>query len=206
MENAEMVVENAIAALIDEFIEDPFYFDNEKLLHYKFHDLLCNKTQFNVRWEYPTNEFYARKDGNLIVEKTKYNAKFDIALVDEHDESVPFAFEFKLDIDNGAKGISKDSFKQHTLNDYEKLTNPKNQVMNGYMLYFVWSEIESRASEALLRRKIEQHRKNLDILWSHFKACNSVEHLKMALVECNVIEGKKYPLIRMLPDDWIGVN
>lgn len=207
MEDTEYVVENAIVALINEFIENPLNFNNEKLLHYKFHDFLCPKTSFKIRWEYPTREFYTKKDEILKVDRTsKYNGKFDIALIDELEESIPFAFEFKLDVDNGVKSIDKDLFSKHTRNDYEKLTNPKNQVMNGYMIYFIWSIIESRATIPLLKRKIEQHKKNLDILWTYFEACKINGNLKMALVECNNIEGKKNSRIRTHPNGWINVE
>jgi len=207
LEDTEYVVENAILALVNEFIENPLFFNNEKLLHYKFHDFLCKKTQFNIRWEYPTNEFYVRKDGNLIVDRTSnYNARYDIALIDELEESIPFAFEFKLDIDNGLKSIAKDSFNKHTKNDYEKLTNPINQVMNGYMIYFIWSEIGGRATKPLLKRKVEHHKKNLDILWAYFEACKINGNLKMALVECNNIEGKKNSRIRTHPNGCINVE
>ena len=207
MEDTEYVVENAIVDLINEFIKNPLYFNNEKILHYKFHDFLCNKTQFNIRWEYPTKEFYVRKDGNLIVDRTSnYNGLYDIALIDELEESISFAFEFKLDVDNGEKKIDTDLFSKHTRNDYEKITNPKNQVMNGYMIYFIWSIIESRATKPLLERKIKHHNKNLDILWAYFEACKINGNLKMALVECNNIEGKKNSRIRTHPNGWINVE
>ena len=110
----------SIECLVNEFVKNPQQFTREQLLHYKFHDILCGKTSLKSRWEYPTKEFYARNGGTLKTDtESSHKARYDLALIDESREEIPFAFEFKLDIDGGSKNIGKDFFREHIRNDYE---------------------------------------------------------------------------------------
>lgn len=200
-------VEESIACLVHEFIKNPKQFIKEQMLHYKFHDILCGKTSFKIRWEYPTKEFYVRSGGTLKTDMaSSHNARYDLALIDESREDVPFAFEFKIDIDDGSKNIGKDFFREHIRNDYEKLTNPANHVEMGYIIYFVWSEIAERSSEPRLQRKIKQHESNKEILWTHFKECPKKGNLKMIFAECDIIKGYIYSRVRTLPDGWANIR
>jgi hypothetical protein len=202
-----LTVEESIACLVQEFIKNPKHFTKEHLLHYKFHDILCGKTSFKIRWEYPTKEFYIRSDGTLKTDTvSSHNARYDIALIDESREVVPFAFEFKLDIDDGSKNIGKDFFREHIRNDYEKLTNPANHVEMGYIIYFLWSEIAERSSEPRLQRKIKQHEINKEILWTHFRECPEKSNLKMIFAECDIIKGNISSRVRTLPEGWTNIG
>lgn len=196
-------VEESIACLVNEFIRYPKQFIREQMLHYVLHDILCGKTPLKIRWEYPTKEFYVRNDGTLKTDVTSsHNARYDLALIDETKKDVPFAFEFKLDIDDGSKKIGKDFFREHIRNDYEKLTNPANHVEMGYIIYFIWSEIIERSSEPRLQRKIKQHETNKEILWTHFRECLEKCNLKMIFAECDILKGCMSSRIRTLPDGW----
>jgi hypothetical protein len=200
-------VEESIECLVNEFVKNPQQFTREQLLHYKFHDILCGKTSLKFRWEYPTKEFYARNGGTLKTDtESSHKARYDLALIDESREEIPFAFEFKLDIDGGSKNIGKDFFREHIRNDYEKLTNPANHVEMGYIIYFIWSEIIERSSEQRLQRKIKQHATNKEILWTHFRECPEKSNLKMIFVECDILKGCMSSRVRTLPDGWANLK
>lgn len=204
-------IERGIAELALKFLNQPEIFKREEDLHYEFHDILLKmkKNELRVRWEYPTLfEHYEFNESEKVLEIKKDDGTtgyFDLALVSDKPDKIPFAFEFKLDIDN-YENDEKINFKKylpHAVSDFEKLSNPFNSVQNGYILYFLRSYIPKRSSIPYLEVKIQTHNQRKDESWGKLQDLPQNNKIKIAFIECDIISEKKTHGIRDLPDKWL---
>lgn len=196
-------IEKGIAELALKFEKQPEIFQQERDFHYELHDILLEKTSLKMRWELITNTFYRKVGGMLKPDlESNHNARFDIAAISGNSENVEFAFEFNFDTEKSI-GKTNNSFKEHTLRDFEKLSNIKNAVGKGYILCFVKSEIIQTSTVNRLKRKIKENNANKDALWQILKSIPINPKIKIALIECDIISGEKSLIIRDLPDKWL---
>jgi len=101
--------------------------------------------------------------------------------------------------------LNPDLHSNHTLRDFEKLSNRINEVQNGYILCFVKSEIIQTSTVNRLKSKIKKNNENKDILWQILKSNPVKPKIKIALIECDITSGVISPLIiRDLPDKWLN--
>jgi len=199
-----------MAKLALRFKDQPEIFKQEEDLHYEFHDILLNimKNELRFRWEYPTLfKHYESNESKKLLEIKKDEGTagyFDVALIYDKTDKIPFAFEFKLDIDNleNNENIDFKKFLPHAVSDFEKLSNPFNSVQNGYIIYFLKSYI-TRSTIPKLERKIERHNTRKDELWGNLQDLPPKKKIKIAFIECDIISERKTFGIRDLPEKWL---
>jgi hypothetical protein len=146
---------SGIKALVERFIETPYFFYSEQDMHaYLYHKLLSGRlgeslvqTHFGdrtvlVHREYPTLHTYPGRRGSK-------RGRFDLAILDSAHVSeshwrmqtreppysrhrLKAAIEFGLN-EIGTSRLDLTHFKK----DFERLANPRNKVERGYLLFFV---------------------------------------------------------------------
>ncbi|MDW7777173.1 MAG: hypothetical protein SCH39_12685 [Methanosarcinales archaeon] len=157
-ESTDKLVEEGIIELIDLFKKNPAQFEYEIDLCHLFHDILvkklCNHNDLKIRWELKSIMTYDGKEPAL---DSKFFAKYDISLIQENSEVIPFAFEFKLFKDLQYDDINIPYFTptriKEPFDDLNKLTNPDNKVERGYILTFVYGKISISKTHRINRHK-----------------------------------------------------
>jgi len=142
---------SGIKALVEKFIATPYFFYSEQDMHaYLYHRLISGRlgsflmdTCFGdrsilVHREYPTLHAYGRKRGH-----------FDLAIIDpEHASGSHWRMQVtappyaghrpKAALEFGLNAIGTTRLDlTHFRKDFERLTDPKNKVERGYLLFFV---------------------------------------------------------------------
>jgi hypothetical protein len=146
---------SAIKALIERFIETPYFFYSEQDMHaYLYHKLISGRlgkslvqTHFGDRTallhrEYPTLRAYPSKGRSK-------RGRFDLAILDPVHASEshwrmqtrepPYSrHRLKAAVEFGLNAIGTTRLDlTHFRKDFECLTDPKNMVERGYLLFFV---------------------------------------------------------------------
>lgn len=159
-----MVIEEYKNKLINKFIENPDYFWHETDMHcYLWNELLKNQTFIYqdptkgeiclVRREYPTNLLYDKSDEKIYFpiepRQRKQHGKLDIAIIKNPYETNKYGFnniehgiELKFEAyKTGKKTVdTMKNFFENVYRDYRKLTDKKNEIENGHILYFTKEE------------------------------------------------------------------
>jgi len=152
-------VRSAISDLIERFMSEPFFFYTEQDMHaYVYHKLIAGRlgkeratTHFGdmtvlLHREYPTLNTYPSKQGNLT------RGHFDLAIIDPAHASTSHwrkrveqphyaSHRPKVAIEFGLNEIGTTKLDlTHYRKDFTRLTDPKNSVERGYLLFFVRRE------------------------------------------------------------------
>lgn len=163
------VIEESIFKLFEDFKRIPESYKDEKILTYKFYDIIIGKYQdYKFRWEYPTKSFYV---GNTPVEIARKSKSIDICFVkDDNSETVPYALEFKLLLTKKISGSTEeDEFYPSKFKiidpDFEELCERRNKIGLGYIVFFAYVEIinEPAKKEAHIFNKKEFFNKYDDL-------------------------------------------
>lgn len=205
--STDKLVEEGIIELIDLFKKNPAQFEYEIDLCHLFHDVLveklCKNNDLKIRWELKSKMPYKGKQPSA---DSKYSAQYDISLIQENSDVIPFAFEFKLFKDLKYDDIDIGYFTptriKEPINDINKLTNPDNKVEHGYILTFLYGKISANNKGRIKKHeeKIDTFQKLIDIA---YKKKNDI---KIACVYFSEIgEGPPIFGIYQYPDDFCAV-
>ena len=144
-------VRSGIKDLVGRFIDTPYFFYSEQDMHaYLYHRLISGRLgsllmdtclgdrTVPIHREYPTLHAYGKKRGH-----------FDLAIIDPEHASEshwrmqvrapPYAgHRLKAAMEFGLNAIGTTHLDlTHFRKDFERLTDPKNKVERGYLLFFV---------------------------------------------------------------------
>lgn len=207
------LIEEGVTELINLFRNDPDQFEYENELCYSFHDImvrkLCKNDEFKIRWEQKSIMSYEGSEPSL---ESKFYAKYDLSLIKEKSDAVPFAFEFKLFPDLKYDNIDINYFTPYKIKkliaDINKLKNPDNKVDNGYILAFAYGNFSSINKDRIdrFKEKFEVYKvifKNLTNIASTLK-----NNISIACVYFGKFEGEK-PIFEtfLYPDSFCkGIN
>jgi hypothetical protein len=147
---------SAIKSLIDKFIEKPYFFYTEQDMHaFLYHKLISGKLGEHfvktssedetilVHKEYPTRKKYEGPKRKLT------RGHFDLAIIDpleaskshwrRHIKDPPYAeHTLQAAIEIGLNEIGNTRLElEHFDKDFKRLTDRKNNVKRGYLLFFV---------------------------------------------------------------------
>lgn len=147
---------SAIKALIERFIEKPYFFYTEQDMHaFLYHKLISGRLgeyfketsskdqTILVHKEYPTLNEYIGPKGKLT------RGHFDLAIIDPLNASKshwrrylkkpPYSKHTpQVAIEIGLNEIgNRRQEMEHFDKDFERLTDPKNKIKRGYLLFFV---------------------------------------------------------------------
>jgi len=215
IENIRVGVELCISKLVEKFKEEPLTFSEEKDFHYALHDLLCecNNGQYKVRWEYHTHQRYrTTKEKKLIPDDKKGKrgeGRFDlVVLTPTLNQEIPVAIEFFYDLDYRLDNTEKHlidikRFRIHVENDYEKLTNKKNKVKCGYMLYFIQGRLQ-RATPRKSKLKKSKYKARKDEFWEELSSRPTKDgSIKISQIEADIENCNRMYNVRALPEAWL---
>lgn len=187
----DRLIEDSVIELINIFINNPSRYEYENELCYLFHDIivkkLCKNNDFKIRWEQKSIMSYEGKEPSA---ESKFYAKYDLSLIKEELEEVPYAFEFKLFKDLQYDNIDINYFTPTRIkepsDDLDKLTNRDNKVQHGYILVFIYGNISANYIRRIKRHKekiadfqklvnIASIRNNdIKMAWIHFSEIGEV--------------------------------
>ncbi len=170
IETLKNVVEDRIEEFLSKFKKSKFdSFEEEKDIHYSLGDLIYKavRGRDRFRWEYPTRQDYKRKKGKKLEritnKKSPKPAFIDLAVLPQGDEKYPemigiecLFYKALYGSEDKKEKIRKEceltrrpgtihrmeEFRTHVHNDFEKLSNEKNNVTYGYMLYFLETSLD----------------------------------------------------------------
>lgn len=210
---------SGIKALVDRFVESPYFFYSEQDMHaYLYHKLISGKlgevfveTSFGdktvlVHREYPTLGKYTGRKG------TETRGHFDLAIIDpEHTFESHWRMQFneppyarhrlKAAVEFGlnATGTTRLDLS-HFRKDFARLTDPANMVQRGYLLFFVRRQ-DFRADSGMLR-VIDQlpQRLELEVEENRDRAGNLV----VVYAECLSPASSRLKIIPQQRSGWIG--
>lgn len=209
---------SAIKVLVERFIEKPYFFYTEQDMHaFLYHKLISGKLGEHftktsskdqtilVHKEYPTLNEYVGPKGKLT------RGHFDLIIIDPahaaeghwrlYIKKPPYSRHTpKVAIEIGLNEIGNTRLElRHFNKDFERLTDPKNKVERGYLLFFVRREdftgsgmlpIIDRLPERL-QLKFEENR-------------DRTNKLAIIYAECRL---SKSGILKVIPEDrssWIG--
>ena len=206
-ESIDKLVEEGIIELIELFKQNPAQFEYEIDLCHLFHDILvkklCNNNDLKIRWELKSIMTYEGKEPSP---DSKYFAQYDISLIQENSEVIPFAFEFKLFKDLQYDDINIPYFTpsriKEPFDDINKLTNPDNKVERGYILTFMYGKIAINK-----KGRISRHKKKREKFQELIDIASKIENdIKIACVHFSDI-GEESPSFGILkyPDSFCAV-
>lgn len=134
---------------------------------------------------------------------SKYFAEYDISLIQENPEVVPYAFEFKLFKDLRYDYVNISYFTptriSETIDDLNKLTNSDNKVEHGYILAFTYGKISTN-----YRGRIKRHKEKIETFQELINiASTKKDDIKIACVYFSEI-GEELPIFGILqyPDSF----
>lgn len=183
----DRLIEDGIIELINLFRNDPAQFEYENELCYSFHDILvnklCNNDEFKIRWEQKSMMSY---EGKKPSTESKFYAKYDLSLIKENLEAVPYAFEFKLFKDLQYDNIDINYFTptriKELIDDLEKLTNPNNKVEHGYILTFIYGNISAN-----YKGRINRHKEKIVDVQNLINTASVKNNINMACIHSSEI-------------------
>ena len=134
------IIENTIIELFEDFKQNPEDYENEKILTYKFYDIISKKgfQNYNFRWEYPTKAFYR---GDEPDNSSKKHKDMDICFIEDSSNSVPFALEFKLKLTNEGENNFNPSNFDVIDPDFNELIYSENMINIGFIIFFAFIKI-----------------------------------------------------------------
>jgi len=211
-------ISSGIRALVEKFIEMPYFFYSEQDMHaYLYHKLISGKlgellveTHFgdksvSLHKEYPTLRIYpGRRRGG--------RGHFDLAIIDPEYASeshwrmqvreppysrhrLKAAFEFGLN----AIGTTRLDLT-HFRKDLERLTKPENKVERGYLLFFV--RRQDYLPDSGLLRMIDRLPEKLEHEFE--KNRDRASNLVVVYAECLFQGSKRLKIIPENRSSWIG--
>jgi len=203
-ESMDKLIEIGIIELIDLFRENPAQFEYEIDLCHQFHDILveklCKKNDFKIRWELKSKAPYEGKQPST---HSKFFAQYDISLIQENSEVVPYAFEFKLFKDLQYDNVDISYFTpiriSEPIDDLNKLTNSDNKVEHGYILTFTYGKISANN-----RGRIKRHKEKIETFQELINIASTKKNdIKIACVYFSEI-GEGLPIFGILqyPDSF----
>lgn len=134
------IIENTIIELFEDFRQNPEDYENEKILTYKFYDIISKKgfNNYNFRWEYPTKAFYR---GDKPDDSSKNHKDMDICFIEDSSNSIPFALEFKLKLTKeGENNFNRSNFDVIDP-DFNELVYSENMINIGFIIFFAFVKI-----------------------------------------------------------------
>lgn len=211
---------SAINVLVEKFIEVPYFFYSEQDMHaYLYHKLLSGRlgesfvqTRFGdrtvlVHREYPTLRAYPSEGRNK-------RGRFDLAILDPVQASEshwrmqirapPYSrHRLKAAVEFGLNAIGTTRLDlTHFRKDFERLTDPKNMLERGYLLFFIRREDYRQDSGLLpiidrLPERLEQeYERNRD----------RADNLVVLYAECPSPGLRCMKTIPEDPSSWIGLH
>ncbi len=140
------IIKESIIELFEEFKRNPEAFKDEKILTYKFYDIIINKNhhEYKFRWEFPTKAFYRRHTPNDTSKKHKY---IDICFIKDDSDLVPYALEFKLKLNKMDIQSNENENEFNPSNfrvidaDFDELCYQINKIIHGYVIFFTFGKI-----------------------------------------------------------------
>lgn len=183
----DKLIEDSVIELINIFINNPYRYEYETELCYLFHDILvkklCKNDDFRIRWEQKSIMSY---EGKKPSAESKFYAKYDLSLIKENLEAVPYAFEFKLFKDLQYDNIDINYFTptriKELIDDLGKLTNPDNKVEHGYILTFIYGNISAN-----YKGRIKRHKEKIADVQNLVNTASVKNDIKMACIHFSEI-------------------
>lgn len=161
------LTEGCIHKLIDKFRETPFLFYTESDMQCYLYHLLVQEQEINrvyktidkrqtilIHNEYRTFGKYVKKDGYLIPSQKGRRGNFDLVIFDPTQVNLRTFNRQKVLI---AIELALNEGSQHLKNDYTKLTDARNAVEHGYIVFFFrgkWLHYPAYVQEATKLRAL----------------------------------------------------
>jgi len=208
-------VGSAIRALIEKFVEMPYFFYSEQDMHaYLYHKLISGKLgEFFVETHFGDKSVLLHKEyPTLRIYPGGRRGHFDLAIIDPEYASeshwrmqvrersysrhrLKAAFEFGLN----AMGTTRLDLT-HFRKDLERLTNTENKVERGYLLFFVRRQdyLANSGLLPLIDRLPEKLEHELEQNRDH------ASNLVVVYAECLASGSKRLKIIPENHSSWIG--
>jgi len=208
-------VGSRIKALVEKFMEMPYFFYSEQDMHaYLYHKLISGKLgEFFVETHFGDKSILLHKEyPTLRTYPGGRRGHFDLAIIDPEHASeshwrmqvreppysrhrLKAAFEFGLN----AIGTTRLDLT-HFRKDLERLTNPKNKVERGYLLFFV--RRQDYLTNSGLLRMIDRLPEKLEHEFE--KNRDRASNIVVLYAECLAPGSKRMGIIPENRSFWIG--